>query len=64
LKHEHGSKFGVTTALALLAGSLVLIIGGGARFAIGLTSKPIVEHIDWNRSDLGLVVAAFRLSPR
>jgi MFS family permease len=60
LNAPHGSKFAVTTALALLAGFLVLFVGGGARFAIGLTLKPIVEHFDWNRSDLGLAVAAFQ----
>lgn len=56
----HGSKFAVTTALALLSGFLVLFVGGGARFALGLTLKPIVEHFDWNRSDLGLAVATFQ----
>lgn len=49
------------TALALLAGFLVLFVGGGARFAIGLTFKPIVEHFGWDRSDLGLAVAAFQV---
>jgi predicted MFS family arabinose efflux permease len=51
---------GSTAALALLAGFLVLFVGGGARFAIGLTLKPIVDHFDWDRSDLGLAVAAFQ----
>ena len=51
-----------TAALALFAGFLrVLFVGGGARFAIGLTLKPIVEHFGWDRSDLGLAVAAFQL---
>lgn len=50
-----------TAALALLAGFLVLFVGGGARFAIGLTLKPIVEHFNWDRSDLGLAVAAFQV---
>ena len=50
-----------TAALALLAGFLVLFVGGGARFAIGLTFKPIVEHFGWDRSDLGLAVAAFQV---
>jgi predicted MFS family arabinose efflux permease len=51
---------GTTAALALFAGFLVLFVGGGARFAIGLTLKPIVEHFNWDRSDLGLAVAAFQ----
>lgn len=50
-----------TAALALLAGFLVLFVGGGARFAIGLTLKPIVEHFNWDRSDVGLAVAAFQV---
>jgi MFS family permease len=50
-----------TSALALLAGFLVLFVGGGARFAIGLTFKPIVEQFGWDRSDLGLAVAAFQV---
>jgi predicted MFS family arabinose efflux permease len=56
-----GSKTTATAALALLAGFLVLFVGGGARFAIGLTFKPIVEHFSWDRSDLGLSVAAFQV---
>lgn len=50
-----------TTTFALAAGFLVLFVGGGARFAIGLTFKPIVEHFNWDRSDLGLSVAAFQV---
>ena len=57
----HRSKANVTAGLALLAGFLVLFVGGGSRFAIGLTFKPIVEHFDWDRSDLGLSVAAFQV---
>jgi MFS family permease len=48
-------------ALALLAGFLVLFVGGGTRFTIGLTLKPIVDHFGWDRSDLGLAVAAFQV---
>jgi predicted MFS family arabinose efflux permease len=51
---------GATAVLALFAGFLVLFVGGGARFAIGLTLKPIVEYFNWDRSDLGLAVAAFQ----
>lgn len=43
----------------LAAGFVVLFIGGGARFAIGLTLKPMVEDLGWNRSTLGLAVAVF-----
>ncbi len=47
--------------LILIAGFLVLFIGGGARFTIGLTLKPIVEYFDWSRSELGLAVAVFQV---
>lgn len=56
-----GSSITAAAALALFAGFLVLFIGGGARFAIGLTLKPVVEHFNWDRSDLGLAVAAFQV---
>ena len=46
-------------AIALAAGFLVLLVGGGARFAIGLTFKPIVEEFDWARGELGLAVALY-----
>src|SRR6218665_17030 len=54
-------KVAATAMLALFAGFLVLFVGGGARFAIGLTFKPIVDHFGWDRSDLGLSVAAFQI---
>jgi predicted MFS family arabinose efflux permease len=40
----------------LLAGFLIVLIGGGARFAIGLTLKPIADELGWARSDLGTAV--------
>jgi predicted MFS family arabinose efflux permease len=45
--------------LILAAGFLVLLVGGGARFAIGLTFKPMVDDLGWLRSDLGLAVATY-----
>jgi predicted MFS family arabinose efflux permease len=48
-------------ALILTAGFLVLFIGGGARFAVGLTLKPIVDDLGWGRSELGLAVALFQV---
>jgi predicted MFS family arabinose efflux permease len=48
-------------ALALAAGFLVLLIGGGARFAIGLTFKPMVDEFGWARGELGLAVGAYML---
>src|SRR4051794_15607112 len=46
-------------SMVLVAGFLVVLIGGGARFAIGLTLKPIVDELSWPRSDLGLAVATY-----
>jgi predicted MFS family arabinose efflux permease len=47
--------------LVLTAGFLVLFIGGGARFAVGLTLRPIVDDLGWGRSELGLAVALFQV---
>ena len=40
---------------------LVLLVGGGARFAIGLTFKPMVDEFGWSRGELGLAVALYML---
>lgn len=47
--------------MVLAAGFAVLFIGGGARFAIGLVLRPVVEELGWSRSDVGLAVALFQL---
>ena len=41
------------------AGFLVLFVGGGARYAIGLTFKPMVTEFGWDRGELGLAVGAY-----
>jgi len=46
--------------VVLAAGFLVLFIGGGARFAIGLTLRPMVEEFAWDRSQVGMAVAVFQ----
>jgi MFS family permease len=48
-------------ALVLVAGFLTLFISGGARFAVGLTLKPIVDDLGWVRSDIGLAVALYQV---
>lgn len=50
-----------SAALVLIAGFLVLFIGGGTRFAMGLTLKAIVEDFGWGRSEIGVAVALFQL---
>jgi predicted MFS family arabinose efflux permease len=47
--------------LALALAFLVLLVGGGARFAIGLTFKPMVEEFGWSRGELGVAVALYML---
>ena len=47
--------------LAVGAGFLVLFIGGGARFAIGLTLRPMVEELHWARGEIGGTVALFQV---
>ena len=46
-------------AYVLAAGFLVLFVGGGARFAVGLTFKPMVDELAWARSDLGMAVGIY-----
>ncbi|MBI1725756.1 MAG: MFS transporter, partial [Candidatus Rokubacteria bacterium] len=50
-----------SATVVLAAGFCVLFIGGGARFAIGLTLKSVVEDFGWGRSELGLAVALFQV---
>jgi predicted MFS family arabinose efflux permease len=47
--------------MVLAAGFLVLFIGGGARFAIGLTLRSVVDELGWGRSELGVAVALFQI---
>jgi MFS family permease len=55
------NKIAAGAALILIAGFLTLFIGGGARFAVGLTLKPIVDDLGWGRSELGLAVALYQV---
>jgi predicted MFS family arabinose efflux permease len=41
------------------AGFIILFVGGGARFAIGLTFKPMVTEFGWARGELGLAVGTY-----
>jgi predicted MFS family arabinose efflux permease len=49
------------TTVILAVGFLILFIGGGARFTIGLTLKPMADSFGWARSELGGGVALFQL---
>lgn len=50
-----------SAVLILIAGFFTLFISGGARFAVGLTLKPIVDDLGWGRSELGLAVALYQV---
>src|SRR5262245_3552664 len=41
------------------SGFLILFLGGGARFAIGLTLKPVVSELGWARGEIGMAVFAY-----
>jgi len=45
--------------LVLAAGFLVALIGGGSRFALGLTLRPVVDELHWPRSELGIAVFVY-----
>jgi MFS family permease len=49
----------MTRAAIVAIGFLVLFVGGGARFAIGLTLKPIAEEFAVGRTVLGATVAVY-----
>jgi MFS family permease len=49
----------MTRAAIVAIGFLVLFVGGGARFAIGLTLKPISEEFAVGRTVLGATVAVY-----
>jgi predicted MFS family arabinose efflux permease len=46
-------------ALVIAVGFLVLFVSGGARFAIGLIFKPMVDELGWTRGELGLAVGLY-----
>lgn len=43
----------------LIIGFLVLFVGGGSRFAIGLVLKPMAGELDWSRSVIGGAAGLF-----
>ena len=46
-------------ALVIAVGFAVLFVSGGARFAVGLIFKPMVDELGWARGELGLAVALY-----
>lgn len=52
-------RLSARAVVLLAAGFMVLFVGGGSRFAIGLTLKPMAEDLDWDRGTIGLAVGLF-----
>jgi predicted MFS family arabinose efflux permease len=50
---------GLRAVIAISVGFLVMLIGGGARFTIGLTFKPMVDEFGWSRGELGIAVGLY-----
>jgi predicted MFS family arabinose efflux permease len=46
-------------ARVIAVGFVVLFVSGGARFAVGLIFKPMVDELGWARGELGLAVALY-----
>jgi predicted MFS family arabinose efflux permease len=46
-------------ALVIAVGFAVLFVSGGARFAVGLIFKPMVDELGWARGELGLAVGLY-----
>src|SRR3954464_14344339 len=46
-------------ALVIAVGFVVLFVGGGARFAVGLIFKPMVDELGWARGELGMAVGLY-----
>jgi predicted MFS family arabinose efflux permease len=59
--HFMKSTLRANAPLVLAAGFLLLFVSGGARFAIGLTLKPMVGEFGWGRSELGSAVGLFQI---
>lgn len=53
------SRLATPAAIALAAAFLVLFVGGGTRFVIGLTLKPIDADLGGGRGTIGIAVALF-----
>ena len=58
-RHQLPPPSSMNRAAVLAIGFLVLFVGGGARFAIGLTLKSIAEEFAVGRAVLGLTVAVY-----
>ncbi len=53
------SELARASVTVLVVGFLVLFVGGGSRFAIGLVLKPMTEDLGWSRGTLGAAAAMF-----
>ncbi len=60
-KRSHRKSLITPAAVILAVCFVVLFIGGGSRFVVGLTLRPIAEDLGWGRTELGMAVALFQL---
>lgn len=56
------SSISLAAGLTLVAGFLVLFVGNGARMTIGLTLRPMVADLGWERADIGAAVGVFQFA--
>lgn len=57
-----GARLERDALIILGIGFLVLLVGGGSRFAIGLVLKPMSEDLGWSRSVFGAAAALFLIA--
>lgn len=58
---SQSSKLSMAAILVLAAGFFALFVNGSGRLAVGLTLRPMVEDLKWNRADIGSAVALFQV---
>jgi predicted MFS family arabinose efflux permease len=59
LPPSRGGSWRLSAVVILAICFLVLLVGGGSRFAVGLTFRPIVDELGWPRGELGLAVGLY-----
>jgi predicted MFS family arabinose efflux permease len=56
------SNISLAAGLTLAAGFFVLFVGNGGRMAIGLTLRPMVADLNWDRAAVGAAVGVFQFA--
>jgi predicted MFS family arabinose efflux permease len=58
---KHGPPPPAQSGLILAVGFVVLFVGGGSRFALGLLLKPMADDLVWGRATVSLVGTVFMI---